>query len=102
MMELQEAKITCKGEADGKVCGILTNDTDMMLIHGVTTIHYKFFDQENALKLSDDHISDNYKIAEVHCGAISPGYLARRLKVDKKCLLALSTLCGNDFNKMMR
>ncbi|XP_019854966.1 PREDICTED: uncharacterized protein LOC109583897 isoform X2 [Amphimedon queenslandica] len=110
VMALQEAKvelITCEGEADnlmaeymrthGNVCGILTNDTDMMLMDGVTAIHYKLFDQENALKLSDDDIPDDYKIAEVHCGAISPGYLARRLKIDEKCLPAFSVLCGNDF-----
>ena len=110
VMALQEANIeliTCKGEADnlmaeymrvhGNVCGILTNDTDMMLMHGVTAIHYKLFDQEDALKLSDGHIPEDYKIAEVHCGAISPGYLARRLKIDEKCLPALSILCGNDF-----
>ncbi|XP_019854964.1 PREDICTED: uncharacterized protein LOC109583896 [Amphimedon queenslandica] len=112
VMALQEAKvelITCKGEADnlmaeymrvhGNVCGILTNDTDMMLMNGVTAIHHNFFDQEDALKLSDDHIPANYKISEVHCGAISPGYLARCLKINEKCLPALSILCGNDFTK---
>ena len=112
VMALQEANvelITCKGEADnlmaeymrvhGNVCGILTNDTDMMLMHGVTAIHYKLFDQEDALKLSDGHIPEGYKIAEVHCGAISPSYLARRLKIDENCLPALSILCGNDFTK---
>uniref|UniRef100_A0A1X7UCL7 Asteroid domain-containing protein n=1 Tax=Amphimedon queenslandica TaxID=400682 RepID=A0A1X7UCL7_AMPQE len=112
VMALQEAKvelITCKGEANnlmaeymrvhGNACGILTNDTDMMLMHGVTAIHYKLFDQEDALKLSDDHIPANYKIAEVHCGTISPGYLAKCLKINENCLPALSILCGNDFTK---
>uniref|UniRef100_A0A1X7UDX3 XPG-I domain-containing protein n=1 Tax=Amphimedon queenslandica TaxID=400682 RepID=A0A1X7UDX3_AMPQE len=110
VMTLQEAKvelITCKGEADnlmaeymrvhGNVCGILTNDTDMMLMHGVTAIHYKLFDQRGALRLSDDEVSEDYKVAEVHCGAISPGYLAKRLKINEKCLPAFSILCGNDF-----
>ena len=110
VMALQEAQvelITCKGEADnlmaeymcvhGNVCGILTNDTDMMLMHGVTAIHYKLFDQRGALRLSDDEVPEDYKIAEVHCGAISPSYLARRLKINEKCLPALSILCGNDF-----
>ena len=110
VMALQEAQvelITCKGEADnlmaeymrvhGNVCGILTNDTDMMLMHGVTAIHYKLFDQRGALRLSDDEVPEDYKIAEVHCGAISPSYLARHLKIDEKCLPALSILCGNDF-----
>uniref|UniRef100_A0A1X7UD54 Asteroid domain-containing protein n=1 Tax=Amphimedon queenslandica TaxID=400682 RepID=A0A1X7UD54_AMPQE len=62
VMVLQEAKVellTCRGEADnmmaeymrvyGNVCGILTNDTDMMLMHGVTAIHYKLFDQREKL-----------------------------------------------------
>ena len=110
VMALQKAKvelITCKGEADnlmaeymrvhGNVCGILTNDTDMMLMHGVKAIHYKLFDQRGALRLSDDEVSEDYKIAEVRCGAISPGYLAKCLKIDEKCLPALSILCGNDF-----
>ena len=114
VMALQEANVeilTCPGEADSviaqymrdhsNVCGVLTNDTDMMLMSGVVAIHYKLFDQRGALKLLEDHIPPDYKIFEVHCGAITPKSLARSLKIDERCLPALSILCDNDFTSIL-
>ena len=97
----------CEGEADNimaqyarehkEVCTILTNDTDMALMSGISMVHYKFFDRKDALELSRPVLK--CRSHEICCDIIKPQYLARDLKIDEKCLPALSILCGNDFTK---
>ena len=97
----------CEGEADNimaqyarehkGVCYILTNDTDIVLMSGVSMIHYKFFDHRDALELCRPALKCGSH--EICCDIMKPEYMARDLKIDEKCLPALSILCGNDFTK---
>ena len=104
---LRDAKVTvnlCEGEADNimaqyarehvEVCAILTNDTDMALMSGISMIHYKFFDRKDTLELCRPVLKRSHEIC---CDIMKPQYLARDLNIDEKCLPALSILCGNDF-----
>ena len=98
----------CEGEADNimaqyarehkEVRTILTNDTDIALMSGISMVHYKFFDRKDALELSRPVLKCRPS-HEICCDIIKPQCLARDLKIDEKCLLALSILCGNDFTK---
>ena len=97
----------CEGEADNvmaeyarehkEVCTILTNDTDLALMSGISMIHYKYFDRKDALELSRPVLKCGSH--EICCDIMKPQYLARDIKIDEKCLPALSILCGNDFTK---
>ena len=104
---LRDAGVTvnlCEGEADNimaqyardhkEVCAILTNDTDMALMSGVSMIHYKFFDRTDTLQLCRPVLKRSHEIC---CDIMKPQFLARDLNIDEKCLPALSILCGNDF-----
>ena len=107
---LRDARVAvnvCEGEADNimaqyardhkGVCYILTNDTDIALMSGVSMIHYKFFDRRDALELCRPAVKCGSH--EICCDIMRPEYVARDLKIDEKCLPALSILCGNDFTK---
>ena len=107
---LRDAGVTvnmCEGEADNimaqyarehrGVCTILTNDTDMALMSGVSMVHYKFFDRKDTLELSRPILK--CRSHEICCDIIKPQHLARDLKIDERCLPALSILCGNDYTK---
>ena len=104
---LRDAGVTvnlCEGEADNimaqyarehkEICTILTNDTDLALMSGVSMIHYKFFDRRDSLEISRPVLKRSHEIC---CDIMKPQYLARDLKIDEKCLPALAILCGNDF-----
>ena len=108
---LRDAAVTvnvCEGEADNvmaeyarehkEVCTILTNDTDLALMSGISMIHYKFFDRSDSLELSRSVVKRSH---EIRCDVMKPQNLARVLKIDEKCLLALSILCGNDFTSLL-
>ena len=109
---LRDARVTvnlCEGEADNvmaqyvreqkEVCTILTNDTDLALMSGVSMVHCKFFDRKNALELSRPILK--CRSHEICCDIIKPQHLAREFKIDEKCLPAMSILCGNDFTKSL-
>ena len=109
---LRDAGVTvnlCEGEADNimaqyarehrEICTILTNDTDMTLMSGVSMVHYKFFDRKDALELSRPVLK--CRSHEICCDVLKPQHLARDLKIDEKCLPALSILCGNDYTKSL-
>ena len=109
---LRDAGVTvnlCEGEADNvmaqyvrehkEVCTILTNDTNMALMSGVSMVHYKFFDRRDTLELSRSVLKR--RSHEICCDIMKPQYLARDLNIDEKCLPALSILCGNDFTKSL-
>lgn len=102
--------VICIGEADyvmaeytrdhhDNVCGILTNDSDMTMMLGCSIIHCKFFDRKNALKLGTPTI--NEEPDDIYCEMIEPQKLAYSLRIDERCLPALSILCGNDFTKSL-
>ena len=108
---LREAGVVvnlCEGEADNimaqyvrehkEVCTILTNDTDMALMSGVSMVHYKFFDRQDTLEINRPVLRRSHEIC---CDIMKPQYLARDLKIDEKCLPALSILCGNDFTSVL-
>ena len=98
----------CEGEADNimaqyvrehkEVCTILTNDTDMALMSGVSMVHYKFFDRTDTLEINRPILKRSHEIC---CDIMKPQYLARDLKIDEKCLPALAILCGNDFTLLL-
>ena len=100
----QVTVIICEGEADQMmaeysrehkdVVGILTNDSDMALMSGCKMIHYKFFDRKDVLQLYRPTLKMSHGIC---CDVLKQETLARDLKIDEKCLPALSILCGNDF-----
>lgn len=97
--------VICNGEADRfmaeyarknpNTCGILTTDTDLTMMAGCTTLHCKFFDREDTLKLKLPVI--NVKPDDIRCEMIEPDRLARSLGIHVNCLPALSILCGNDY-----
>lgn len=99
--------IICNGEADRfmaecarenpNVCGILTWDTDLTMMAGCSTLHCKFFDREDTLKLRLPVM--NVKPGDIRCETIEPDGLARSLGIHVNCLPALSILCGNDYTK---
>jgi len=80
------------------VVGILTNDSDMALMSGCKMIHYKFFDRKDTLELYRPILKRSHVIC---CDILKPENLARDLKIDEKCLPALSILCGNDFTGVL-
>ena len=109
---LRDASVTvnlCEGEADNvmaqyarehkEVCTILTNDTDIALMSGVSMVHYKFFDRKDVLELSRPTLK--CRSHEICCDIMKPLHLAKEFKIDEKCLPALSILCGNDFTKSL-
>ena len=97
--------VICNGEADRfmaehfrknpNVCGILTSDTDLTMMARCSTIHCKFFDREDTLKLRQPVM--NVKPVDIRCETIEPENLARSLGIRANCLPALSILCGNDY-----
>ena len=99
--------VICNGEADRfmaeharenpNVCGILTSDTDLAMMTGCSTIHCKFFDRADTLKLRLPVM--NVKPDDIRCETIDPVGLARSLGIPEECLPALSILCGNDYTR---
>lgn len=97
--------VICNGEADRpmaeyarehpEVCGILSNDTDLTMMAGCSTLHCKFFDRDDAMKLRSPVM--NEKPRDILCEKIEPGRLAKSLGISPECLPALSILCGNDY-----
>ena len=97
--------VICNGEADRpmaeyarehpEVCGILSNDTDLTMMAGCATLHCKFFDRDDAMKLRSPEM--NEKPRDILCEKIEPDRLAKCLEIDSECLPALSILCGNDY-----
>ena len=85
-------------ESIRKYVPFLTNDTDMALMSGISMVHYKFFDRKDTLEINKPVLKQSHEIC---CDIMKPQYLARDLKIDEKCLPALSILCGNDFTSLL-
>ena len=98
--------IQCVGEADGyladyarthceQVCGILTNDTDMVMMRQCEVFHCKFFDRSDMLKLREMQLNETPD--DILCDKITPEKLAHSLQIDESDLKHLSILCSNDY-----
>ncbi len=106
--ELPDVKIVhCDSEADSEmavyarehseVCGILSTDTDMVMMRKCEIIHCKFFDREDILKLRMPNF--NEKPDDIICEVITPKSLAKALKISIDDLKIVSIICGNDYTK---
>ena len=83
------------GEAD--ICGVLTNDTDMVLMRNCEVFPCQFFDFEQELGIRS--IKFNSKPSEVVCEKVTPQRLAQVLQIPETDLKKLSVICGNDYTK---
>ena len=111
MMVLQSEGVTlehCIGEADAylarraqsgqeDICGILTNDTDMVVMRSCEVFLCQFFDRE--LTLGIRSVKFNSKPSEVVCEKLTPCRLAEVLKLPESDLKNLSVICGNDYTE---
>ena len=99
--------VHCLGEADSEmaeyarvhpeVCGILSTDTDMVMMRRCTIINCKFFDRDDILGLRKPTFSE--KPSDIYCDLITPRSLARALKIEEEDLKIISIICGNDYTK---
>ena len=102
------ALIHCTGEADAylaeqsqrrqeEVCGILTNDTDLVVMRGCEVFLCNFFDREQTLGI--ESIKFNSRPSDVVCEKLTPQRLARELSIPQDDLKDLSIICGNDYTQ---
>ena len=97
----------CESEADSEmadytrmhpeVCGILSTDTDMVMMRRCTLIHCKFFDREDILGLRRPIF--NEMPPDVICDLITPRSLAQALEIEVENLKIISIICGNDYTR---
>ena len=96
----------CVGEADacmaqyaqtaqGDVCGILTNDTDMVVMRKCEVFLCAFFDREAKLGIREPIFND--KPIDIVCEKVTPCTVARVLHIPENDLKNLSIICGNDY-----
>ena len=108
MMALKSEGITldhCIGEADAclakraqsgdDICGILTNDTDMIMMRNCDVFLCQFFDREQVLGIRS--VRFNCKPHELVCDKLTPSKLAEVLVLPEADLKNLSIICGNDY-----
>ena len=103
----------CVGEADAylasraqsgeeDICGILTGDTDMVMMRGCEVFLCPLFDTEKMLGIRS--VDFNSHPSEVLCDKVLPSKLAEVLEIPETDLRNLSIICGNDYthglNKM--
>ena len=85
---------------DGRVCGVLSADTDFAVALGSCLFHVKFFDTEDDLGISSETLCE--RPADVTCELVTPGTLSKALGVERVELLAdLAILCGNDYTELL-
>ena len=98
----------CVGEADecmakyaqaaqGDICGILTNDTDMVTMRGLEVFPCAFFDREAKLGIRTPDFND--VAVDIVCESVTPTSIAQVLKLPESDLKNLSIICGNDYTK---
>ena len=91
------AKCAQSGQED--ICGILTNDTDMVVMRSCEVFLCQFFDRE--LKLGLRSVNFNSTPSDVVCEKLTPHRLAEVLKVPEHDLRNLSIICGNDYTEAL-
>ena len=100
--------IHCTGEADAylarrsqrrqdDVCGILTTDTDLVVMRGCEVFLCNFFDCDQALGIRS--VKFNSRPSDVVCEKLTPQRLARELSIPQDDLKDMSIICGNDYTK---
>lgn len=103
--------VYCTGEADSEmatyvrehsteVCGILTTDTDMVMMRKCSVFHCKFFDRDDTLGIRK--ATFNEKPDDIICDRITPTSLAHALEIGTEHLKILSIICGNDYTHVYR
>ena len=113
LMTLESAGVEiiyCLGEADQElglyarthpeVCGILSTDSDFIIMEGSTLFPYDQLKFTHALIHGIHSKPDNVdKTEDITCEAVSPSTIARALGIKEEQLPDLAILCGNDFTK---
>jgi hypothetical protein len=89
------AKRAQSGEED--ICGILTNDTDLVVMRSCEVFLCQFFDRE--LKLGLRSVDFNSTPSDVVCEKLTPRRLADVIKIPERDLRNLSIICGNDYTE---
>ena len=100
--------VHCIGEADAylakcsqsdheDICGILTNDTDMVMMRSCEVFLCQFFDRE--LNLGIRSVNFNSTPADVICEKLTPSRLAKVVNIPEHDLRNLSIICGNDYTE---
>ena len=89
------AKYAQSGQED--ICGILTNDTDMVMMRTCEVYLCQFFDRE--LKLGLRSVDFNCTPSDVICEKLTPRRLAEVLEIPEHDLRNLSIICGNDYTE---
>ena len=81
-------------QAEG-VCGILTNDTDMVIMRGCEVFLCAFFDREAKLGIRNpERLQIPY---DVRCEIVTSRKIAQALEIPESDLINLSIICGNDY-----
>ena len=83
--------------AQGDICGILTNDTDMVMMRGLEVFPCAFFDREAKLGIRMPNFND--RVDDIICELVAPATLAQVLNLPEDDLKDLSIVCGNDYTK---
>ena len=102
--------VHCIGEADAylakraqsgqeDICGILTNDTDMVMMRGSEVFLCQFFDRE--LNLGIRSVNFNSMPSDVICEKLTPSRLAKVINLPEYDLRNLSIICGNDYTNRL-
>ena len=81
--------------AQGDICGILTNDTDMVMMRGLEVFPCAFFDREAKLGIRTPTFDDT--ATDIIYESVAPATLARVLNLSEDDLKNLSIICGNDY-----
>ena len=89
------AKHAQSGEED--ICGILTNDTDLVMMRSCEVFLCQFFDRE--LNLGIRSVNFNSTPSDVICEKLTPRRLADVIKIPEHDLRNLSIICGNDYTE---
>ena len=99
--------VHCIGEADSclaehsrkrpEVCGILTDDTDLVVMRDCEVFLCNLFDRKQTLGIKS--IEFNVEPSDVVCEMATSQKLAQELKIDEDDLKNLSIICGNNYTK---
>ena len=95
--EADECMAQYYAQAQGDICGILTNDTDMVMMRGLEVFPCTFFDRE--AKLGIRTTTFDATITDITYESVAPASLARVLNLSEDDLKNLSIICGNDYTK---